>query len=441
MSANSTSKERAWPVSRALALAREPGKHSHPTVPGFFIRVSPQGKAVFGYRFKDKFGKEQSGTVGKVGAVSNGAEYSLEDALARYQSIRDYHESLGNTDGLTLEKAFRTWIKDHKKKGGGDLAAETVGYYTDGYERYFQEKFGSLMLAPLTTEKWMEILKTVKARSPSQARGLMWMWRSIYEHYIELEVLSRNPLSKRTIRDNFAGADTKKVRTSHVPAIDLPRFVNNIETITGKRNRIATWLLTLTGWRHSAVLRMRWEDVDMEKGVYNVREGYVGWKGYVGEVALSDYALGYLDELRKDPRYGGREWIFESRHSDSAPHMVCIRGSVKKAATGLTYKVTPHDLRRSYVTLGDMVANGNLRLVGFLVGHKKGNTGFDGNAITGGYAMRDMKLERAMANAIGEAILEIAGLLPLSDTVENMLASRGITPDMLVLQEIEDDDE
>lgn len=439
MATDSSSKSN-WPVSRVLALAKQPGQHKHPSVQGFFMRVSPKGKAVWGYKFRDKFSKEQAKTIGEVAAESGGGKYSLEDALKQYEEVRAYHDGLGDTGELTLQVAFESWITKHKKKGGGDLSSETVNYYRGGFERYFRAEHGKLLLAAVTPEKWMAILDKVKAKSISFARGFMWMWHGIYEHYIELEVLTRNPLAKQLIRNRYAGIDSKRPRKSHVAALDLKTFVGNIEKIVGKRNRIATMILTLTGWRHSAVLRMKWSQLDFERGIYNVAEKDVGWKGYVGPVALSDHALAYLDELRQDPRYSGRTYIFEARQGQH-DYMTTVRGSVAKCATGLGYNVKVHDLRRSFITVGDMVTNGNLRLVGRLVGHKKGKTGDDEDAMTADYLMRRHALERQTANEIAETIAELGGLLPLSDEVAEMLRRNAIDPSALTLVELDDDDD
>lgn len=485
--------ERPWVAARALALAKEPGLHRHPTEAGFFIRVSPQLKAVWGYRFRDCAGKEQSGTLGALAGVTAGdAGLELDEALDAFKALRSFHgetevpgkvavarqfdawtvsykrptqgtasETLqvsaptlqvaldrlrhrylqtALTGGLTVDEAFSQWIREHKKKGGGDLAGETLKYYQDAYERGLKATLGSMRLETISTNEWMQVLGRIKERSPTWARGTMWLAHAMYKHFIELDMLDKNPLAKQIVRNTFAGSDQKKTRKSHVKALDIQSFVQGIDKVRRKPGRVAMKVMLLTGWRLSAVLRMRWACIDANKGVYNVAPGEVGWKGFIGEIALSDYALAYLDELRNDPRYGGRTYVFEARHGDKE-HMTEIRGSIKKAAAGLGYSVTPHDLRRTFVTIGNMVTGGDLRTVGFLVGHRKGITGNDSDAVTAGYAARNLKAERIAANAIGEAIMELAGELPMSDETAEMLKKHGFDPSALMLEDLDDDDD
>lgn len=438
MSTNSTS-ERAWTHTRALALAREPGTHKHPTEVGLFIRVSPKGKAVWGYRFRDGFSQEQSGTLGPVVPVSDSeGGLSLEDAINRFRGLKGYHRTKATPHALTLQHAFDIWITDHRKKDGTLLADDTLRYYKRCYKSYLlEEGAADYLLAKTTTHEWNELLKKARERSPSQARGTMWMLHSIYDHFIDLEVIDRNPLGKKLVKSTYSGADTTKVvKTSSVATIDLPKFWANVEVLRNKNSRDAARLLTLLGWRKSCVLRMRWADIDFDKGVYNVGPDYHGWKRYEGPVVINDYALSYILERKASGGEAISEYVFPARHGEK-PHMTDIRTSYEKASAGLGYRLTPHDSRRTFSTAADAVLSGNLRLTGFLIGHKKG---IQGNEVTSGYVIRDLVAERIASNSIAEFILETAGVLPMSDEVAAILKKRGITPDQLTLLDMEDDD-
>jgi len=53
---------------------------------------------------------------------------------------------------------------------------------------------------------------------------------------------------------------------------------------------------TLSGWRRSCVFRMRWEDLNLQDGMYDIPKQAVGWKGLTGTVALGDYTVDLLTE-------------------------------------------------------------------------------------------------------------------------------------------------
>ncbi len=245
-----TAAERPWSSSKVFALARQPGMHYHPTERGLHIRVSPKGKAVFAYRLRDAFHKEIGGTLGPV------SELSLDDAIRKFRSQQEFHRTKATPQGLTLDDAFKEWIVEHKKADGGTLALETVRYYTRGYEHYIKPTAGAWQLGKVQTHEWAGLLKEIRERSPHQARGMLWLLHSIYERYVDLELVARNPLSKRTLRQDFAGRDVRLPRGGHVKAIDLKVFLQNWKGLRNENSKDAILLLLVTGWRKSAVLRL-----------------------------------------------------------------------------------------------------------------------------------------------------------------------------------------
>lgn len=419
-----STQERAWTNTRALALAREPGTHKHPTLPGFFMRVSPKLKAVYGYRFKDAFGKEQSGTLGEVGAITTGTAVSLDDAVSRYESLRDFHKSKDSPSGLTLGVAFKRWIVEHKKRGGDDLSASTVEYYTEAFDRYLTEE-ADTPLHKLTPERWVTLLSAAQKRSQSQARGTYWMLHSLYAHFIELELIDRNPLAKQVLRSKFA-PKKKAARKGHLRALNIRAFVARLKAIKGANTGDALMLLLLTGWRLGAVLRMRWEDIDLQRGVYLVRERAHGWKGWHGEMPLSDYAVAVLQERKERVDAAQGAWVFPARHGDGE-HAVSVRGGLQAACEGLGYTITAHDLRRTFITLGEIVFSGNLRLVGRLAGHKySDDKSMLQTTVTQGYVTEEMAALKKSIDTLDGVILELADMLPLDDDTVRLFESRGI---------------
>lgn len=435
-----STQERAWTGTRALALARTPGTHKHPTLPGFFMRVSPKLKAVFGYRIKDAFGKEQSGTIGEVGAITTATAISLDDALSKYEALREFHKSKDSPSGLTLGVAFKRWIVEHKKKGGDDLAEPTVGYYTDAYNRYLAEE-ADTPLNKLTPERWVTLLSAAQKRSPSQARGAYWMMHSMYAHFIELELLDRNPLAKQVLRSKFA-PKKKNVRKGYLRALNIKAFVEQLPGIKGANTGDALTLLLLTGWRLGAVLRMRWEDIDLDRCTYTVRERAHGWKGWHGVMPLSDYAVAVLKERKERVDAAQGPWVFPARHG-AWEHAVSVRGGLQTACKGLGYTITAHDLRRTFITLGEIVFQGNLRLVGRLAGHKySDDRQMQETLVTQGYVTEELSALRTSINALNVVMLELADMLPMDDDTVRLFEARGIKvreSAEIELVEVEDD--
>lgn len=428
-----------WIPTFALALARKPKKaHLHPTVPGFYMRVSPKLKAVWAYRFRGPDGEPVADTIGNVGAVSDGIEtFSLDDALEKYQRARRAAFNVSTTQGLTLQAAFDRWIVEHRKDGtGAPLAAATVDYYRINLNRYLADAL-DWVLADARTDDWMQILSKARLRSPSKARGTVSLLGNIYRHFIDLDVLEKNPIDKKIIRSNFAGSDSRKVVKTLVEALDLPAFYSGVSGLRNLNSKDGIMALVLTGWRRSGVLRMKWSDVNLSRGCYVVHPGAPGWKGFVGDIALGDYVIALLEERRERltaSKQGLGTYVFPAQRGNAKnkPYQENVRDSLTTVAKILGYRLVPHDLRRTFITTANVALGGNLRLVGKLVGHQqiKAKGGEEGSEQTANYVILQLKQERRAATKAEELLLEMMGALPLSD--ESIMLLKDADVDMTV---------
>lgn len=445
---------RGWTKEAALKLARtkvqDSTEYTHPTEPGFLMRVSPLGKAVWAYRFRDAQGKIQGKNIAEIGELSGGGRLSLDDALDKFRQIRTRLKSpaSGVAVGLNLREAFESWKVEHRnRKGGGKLSQETLKDYQAVFDRVLAEEAGDWPLQGTTTLEWRRVLLKYQKKSLSQTRRAYWLLHSIYADIIELdETFGSNPLNKRALRNLFSGEDAKAPpRATYVKTLDLAAFLSGVTGLRNNDSRDAILAIVLSSWRRSAVLRMRWEQIDWEQGVYNVRKGDVGWKGFVGQMALNDYMLSILRD-----RYEKREsteYVFPSRHG-SKPYMQDIRASLGQACKSMGYTVSKHDLRRTFATIARVVLRGDTYLLGLLMGHRQPSTAGQpgeqaGTEITAHYIIRDLQSERVSSTRVAEAILEIGGLLPMDDGTVALFKERGIDvrKPLETLDEVEDDED
>jgi integrase len=432
-------KEKAWTASKAAALARTPGTHSHPTVSGFSMMVSPKLHAVYRFGLRDAGGTLRRGAIAEV-AESKGNGLSLDAAIAEFEKLRANFKTVDSgikskKDTLDLATAFLEWINESKKRGGGERALTTKDSYIECYSRYLEPTASTWILSEVNAEAWQTPLHAAKAKSISGARVAYWLLHAIYAYYQELDVLPSNPLAKSILRGKFAGEDTKKVRKTQVAAIALKVFLHSVLKLRNLQSRNAILVLIFTGWRLNAVMRMKWEDIDFEKGEYTVHKFAVGWKGFEGQMALNFFALTYLQEQKK--LRPGETYVFPGRHGKTE-HQIEVRGSLNSACVGLGFHVTAHDLRRTFATIGEVVLDGNMRLLGLLIGHKQLDPG---HAVTSGYVVRNVQAERLSSRVVAEAIVEISDMLPLSDETLKKFSDRGIDLSKLTLIELEDDDD
>lgn len=124
-------------------------------------------------------------------------------------------------------------------------------------------------------------------------------------------------------------------------------------------------LLALTGCRKSEILRMRWDEVNMELGFVHLADSKTGAK----VVQLGTPALRVLESL---PRMAGNLHVLPGRGDGS--HFVGLQKFWDgiRAAAGLD-DVRLHDLRHSFASVG-AVRGDSLLLIGKLLGHTKAST-------------------------------------------------------------------
>lgn len=248
----------------------------------------------------------------------------------------------------------------------------------------------SLLSATLVdVEEWVTRLKTPRTR----------------HHY--LSDLSR--FYRWCIRRQLATADpTEGMESVRVPkAIPKPLPDEAIAAIyaagTG-RVQLAVLLGTLAGLRISEIAAVEMSDVhlDAEMPVLHVRNG----KG------AKDRIVPLHDTLVRALRGRPAGWLFPNRF-DPGRHIApeTLRRQIQHVARTVGIEMTPHMLRHTFGTRAAQISNGNLMLVGSLMGHASPNT-------TRGYVAWSPE-EGA------KVVAQFTGIAPRDDLAERRQAKAG----------------
>jgi integrase len=478
-----------WADAQLRAIVRQKDSVAmHPSIPaGLGIAVSPKGKAIWFYRFRGPDHKEIDKKLANVSLVEDDAKSLTQaTAMSRFRSIYAAAFSVATPGGLTFKQAFGRWIVEHRKTTTGEpLLEATVEYYQEGFDRYLKEAHGWVLSSKKTFD-WLDLLNKVRARSKSKARGMMFMVGSVYAHFIDLEVLIANPIAKTVMRTTFAGKDSKGRNHTAVDTVDLPAFYSAVQQLRVVHGREAIMALVLSGWRRSAVLQARWDCLDLAAGTYTVKPGMRGWKGLAGNtpapepkpakeweredkrkknnqeahlVAVGQYAVALLSErkerMSKEPG-GLTEWVFPSRMSNSKdgkarkqPYLTQVRGALESVSVLLGYHLTPQDLRRTFITIGELALDGDIRMLGRLVGHRVKKTESEqttrqvekeGSVMTESYLVPAIERERLAATQVQQMLYELAGVWEMDDDTKQKLVKVGIDPRRLTLTDALGDD-
>jgi len=135
------------------------------------------------------------------------------------------------------------------------------------------------------------------------------------------------------------------------------------------KHRCIMFLLYSAGLRISELLTLRWENIDVQRGVIYVKNA----KGKKDRITLlSKVAYSYLEHYKD--KYNPQQWIFESpdktQYSEKS-----VNNVIKYAAAraGIQKRVSAHTLRHSFAT--HLLENGtDLRYIQSLLGHENSKT-------------------------------------------------------------------
>lgn len=317
--------------------------------------------------------------------------------------------------GVTLGALFAVYIEEYAKKH--------TKTWRD-MERNFKNNFGVLadrdcgLIERLEVQRWFnEIAEEVSETTANRAIELLVM---IYNKAIEWELVSRNPGSK--IRKYVLQS-----RERFLQADEFPRWFAAVNSLRYDVARDFFLMCLFTGQRRGNVMKMRWDSIDLERGVWYLKydedpaKSNLTKNGASHVVPLMPEAMAVL-LARKGKRQN--DWVFNSngptghyRKPENAWGAV-----IRKA--DLTEHLTIHDLRRSHLSWM-AITGANISAIASTANHKS----LESTAI---YArLNDQAVRKAMGNSV-DAMLRAAGVqLDRVDRTEQPAA--GLAPIMPTL--------
>jgi integrase len=176
------------------------------------------------------------------------------------------------------------------------------------------------------------------------------------------------------------GLDPEKPQSKHVAKLENQRVVLSPDVANAFR------LLTLTGARLREILHLRWEHVDLERGLLLLPDSKTGRK----TIVLNDAAIRILQGHRRVGPYVicGKDPNHPRSDLKRPWELLCRRAALTE--------VRIHDLRHTFASVGAGSSLG-LPIVGKLLGHNQPQT-------TARYAHLDADPLRRASNIIGEQI-------------------------------------
>jgi len=328
-------------------------------VKGFSIRVSRGARTFYLYRWIG--GRPQRIRLGTYpeltpeaarklaeranGEVAQGKDLAAERRRRRTPSRTD------PTVGEVFDHALEHHWKPH---------ARTWEWYEQVFNNHTPAAWKPRRLSSLTK---VDLLERHRAIGKKNGTYIANRWRSIMHRLFEVAVEDFDFSGGNPVRKVKRFAEQERER--FVTPEELPQLFDAIDAAPDVRVADFLRLALLTGARKSAILRMKFQDVDLVRAVWTIPSSDSKNKAPV-HVPLVPEAVEVIRS--RLIAAGGWEWVFPGRHGKG--HLTDVRKPVAKVfkAAGLE-DVHLHDLRRTFGSW--QAAHGSSELlIGKSLGHR-----------------------------------------------------------------------
>lgn len=326
------------------------------TVKGYGLRVSSEGKKTFIVLGRVK-GKLIQFTLGAYGP------YTEDAARKRAQKVlQDMREGIDPRDAKKHDAAVAVTLRDvadaYKDRPGKlkDSSADVIErHVTTTFEAWLSKPIAGITEDDVRKQYREMLTKGLrgKAGAPGQANQAFAVLRAIinfairrYKRSDGSPVIAYNPVL--ALKDDWIQL---KARTSRVPDTRVGAVWNALErwrAETHNRETAAsidlTRFLFLTGCRLKEAASLTWDQVNLDEAWFHLpdpKNRNPVW------LPLSTQAVELLK--RRRPETDG-DFVFPSW--SKAGHIIDPRDTRRKVSEVAGTKITNHDLRRTYITIG-----------------------------------------------------------------------------------------
>lgn len=386
---------------------------------GFGIRVQPSGAKSYIVKYRAGTGRSaptRRVTIGAVGKITPDQARAVAKKMlgAVTQGSDPANERAAEKRSVTVRELAELFLTEHvnaKRK------ASTVALYRDILNRLVVPRLGSRKADKVTTVEMARLHFDMRDH-PYQANRMLAIVGSMYSFGTKRKILPLGTNPTRGIekypergRERFLNAaelarlgdaireaetigvpyvvDESKPKAKHAPK------PQNRRTVIGPYAAAALRLLIFTGARLREILHLRWEWVDLERGLLLLPDTKTGKKAIV----LNAPAMKVLADL---PRMAVYVIAGQAAGTDEEKPRSDLNRPWRAVAKRAGLKgVRIHDLRHTHASFGAGAGLG-LPIIGKLLGHAHAAT-------TARYAHLDVDPLRRASEHIGSRLADAMG--------------------------------
>lgn len=355
-------------------------------VAGLGLKVTPSGRKSFVLFYRTASGEQRKPKVGDYGAITlDQARGIARDMLGTVRAGGDPSAARQDARAApTVADAVQRFLDEHASL----KKPLTRASYESQLRLHVLPSWGSKKVAAIDHGDVARLVARIGKERPvlaNRTRAVLskmfalcekWRWRPTGSNpCVHVEKYRETPKH----RDLSADELVRLANALSAAEPDSPRAV------------AALRVLLFTGCRRNEVLHLRWEEVDLERGLLRLGDSKTGAK----VVRLNQAAV---DVIAAQSRVPGSAYVFPSDRADGKPLADAKRAweRVRKAA-GLE-GLRLHDLRHHYATTA-AGRGASLLVIGALLGHRNPST-------TQRYAVLADDPARRAAEEVGRVLLE-----------------------------------
>lgn len=313
---------------------------------GLLLEVMPSGSKIWRFRYQLHGVRHPALTIGSYPEISLAEARRQRDEWAALVARGDSPKkavAASKAEKLNTIQAFaEEWIRDqmHDKSGS----------YSRNVERALAKdilpKFGRTPLSELTPGDVLSLCDQIKSRgAPKMALFTRNVLKRMYDFAIARQLATSNPAAALVAR--FIATEESRTRVlapSEIGVVMRSIYASDIR----RPLKIALHLLLITMVRKAELTEARWEEFDLEQGIWDVPAERMK-KDNPHRVYLSKQALELLQELRQLSRRSAFLFPSSRGHEDRPISKSTLNTAVRALSLDVQHFVL-HDFRRTAST-------------------------------------------------------------------------------------------
>ncbi|MHB1140673.1 MAG: tyrosine-type recombinase/integrase [Sulfuricaulis sp.] len=312
---------------------------------GLTFTLSKNGVAawVLRYRFG---GRQREISIGRYPDIGLATAREKASKLRGKVQLGNDVAAVKRRDKIALAsaKTLNDLAEDYMIRVAPELAATTSKETRRFLDKDILPRIGRLRISEITATEIVHLIETVAKRSPSVARRAFEILSVIFAHGVAKHLAKENPCMHLKPK-SIIGVRQKRRERIKLSADELRALLAGLPQI-GQENALAVKILLAVCVRKGELIRARWVQVDLERGLWTVPDEHSkSGKGFV--VPLAPTVARWFSALRE--LAGNSEYVLPSRarrYDGNTPTI--SRSTLNAALERLEVDVrrfSPHDLR------------------------------------------------------------------------------------------------